>query len=41
MSEDINVGGMSEALNNKADRDLNNLNIPDNIDYVIERGGYR
>jgi hypothetical protein len=31
---DINVGAISEALNNKADRDLNN--IPSAYDYVVE-----
>ena len=31
---DINVGAISEALNNKADRDFNN--IPSNYDYVVE-----
>lgn len=36
MSEDINVtdGTVLEALNNKADRDLNNA--PVNYDYVVE-----
>lgn len=33
MSEDINVGAISEALNNKADRDLVNSIPP----YVVSR----
>ena len=35
MSEDINFGAITEALNDKADRDLNNMTA--NIDYVVER----
>lgn len=35
MSEDINFGKISEALNNKADRDLNNTDPV--ADYVVER----
>lgn len=35
MNEDINFGAMTEALNDKADRDLNNMTA--NIDYVVER----
>ena len=35
MSEDIDVGQISEALNDKADRDLNNTD-PVIYDYVIE-----
>lgn len=31
---DINFGAMTEALNDKADRDLNNMTA--NIDYVVE-----
>lgn len=31
---DINVGAISEALNNKADRNL--LNTTDNVDIVVE-----
>jgi len=31
---DINVGAMAEAINDKADRDLNN--VTSGIDYVIE-----
>ena len=34
MSEDINFGKISEALNNKADRDLNNTDPV--ADYVVE-----
>ena len=34
MSEDINFGAITEALNDKADRDLNNMTA--NIDYVVE-----
>lgn len=35
MSEDINFGAITEALNDKADRDLNNTNPV--ADYVVER----
>ena len=35
MSDDIDIGEISEALNDKADRDLNNITIPLS-DYVIE-----
>lgn len=31
---DINVGAISEALNNKADRDFNN--VLSNYDYVVQ-----
>lgn len=35
MSEDINFGAITEALNDKADRDLNNTQPV--ADYVVER----
>lgn len=34
---DINIGALSEALNDKADRDFNNTAM---TDYVIESGDY-
>ena len=34
MAEDINVGAISETLNNKADREFGN--IPSNYDYVVK-----
>lgn len=37
MTENINYGAFSEALNDKADRDL--YNTTNNIDYVVEQGG--
>lgn len=38
MSEDINLGNITEAVNNKADIDLQNTDLAQ-ADYVIERGG--
>lgn len=37
-SADINLGNITETVNNKADRDLANTSLSDIIDYVIERG---
>lgn len=34
---DINVGAISEALNNKADRDLNNTNIQERLDVKADK----
>lgn len=36
MSENINVGKLSEALNNKTDRDLRNISTGSGADAVIE-----
>ena len=36
MSEDINIGAITEALNDKADRNLNNTE-PLMVDYIVEQ----